>query len=94
MNNQKMMKTDEKTGKTSSKTQKLQEIFDSDGKRKISCSKQHQIYHQLFRPCPLFWGFQGLTPGFFFFFCYLSSRFLFCVKRIYFVIMIRFWWKK
>jgi hypothetical protein len=49
-----MMKTDEKTGKTSSKTQKLQEIFDFDGKRKISCSKPHQIYHQPLRPCPLF----------------------------------------
>jgi hypothetical protein len=60
-----MMKTDEKTGKTSSKTQKLQEIFDSDEKRKISCSKQHQFYHQSLRPCPLDWKIQGLTPGFF-----------------------------
>jgi hypothetical protein len=54
MNNQKMMKTDEKTGKTPSKTQTLQEIFDFDGERKISCSKPHQIYHQSLWPCPLF----------------------------------------
>jgi hypothetical protein len=59
------MKTDEKTEKTTSKTQTLQEIFDFDGERKISCSKPHQIPHQPLRPCPLFWGIQGLTPGFF-----------------------------
>jgi hypothetical protein len=54
MNNQKIMKTDEKTRKTPSKTQTLQEILRSPSKSKISCSKQHQIYHQPLRPCPLF----------------------------------------
>jgi hypothetical protein len=54
MNNQKLMKTDEKTRKTPSKTQKLQEILRFPSKSKISCSKPHQFYHQPLRPCPLF----------------------------------------
>jgi hypothetical protein len=69
------MKTDEKTEKTPSKTQTLQEILRFPSKSKISCSKPHQFYHQLFRPCLLFQKIQGLTPGFFF--CYLGSGFCF-----------------